>query len=378
MRWEKFIIDFNQGPQIIAPPASPRIKWKIIDRSGEIKTQSGIIETDIDHWTCKKCNYMYFVPWRIELEDDNGERFIHDLDVTGQPVLIDISPAAIGDSVAWMPAVEEFSKKWKCNTIVCMKPEQICLYRDSYPDIRFITPDEAENIKAKDTYARYRLAVWGYEYSKFFERVDFRKNNLQRHADMILGVDSSGRPPRIDGDAINHESQTVFIAARASRKCKEWNNPGAWDIVVSELTSAGYKVVCIDADDCNLPSGAIDKTGKHISLVDRARDLKGGALFIGLPSGLSWIAWACGIPVVLISGFTDVVRPNEKTMRYPEFDTPYRVSPPSGSCRNCWMNCDQRENMRFDECYYEKRNECTRSISPEMVLNACMKAIKGR
>jgi autotransporter strand-loop-strand O-heptosyltransferase len=32
--------------------------------------------------------------------------------------------------------------------------------------------------------------------------------------------------------------------------------------------------------------------------------LRHASFFIGLGSGLSWLAWASGIPVVLISGFS--------------------------------------------------------------------------
>ncbi|MEJ0003708.1 MAG: hypothetical protein WDN30_09295 [Pararobbsia sp.] len=37
--------------------------------------------------------------------------------------------------------------------------------------------------------------------------------------------------------------------------------------------------------------------------LERARWLKHAAFFVGLSSGLSWLAWAAGTPVVLISGF---------------------------------------------------------------------------
>ena len=59
------------------------------------------------------------------------------------------------------------------------------------------------------------------------------------------------------------------------------------------------------------------------------------------------------------SGFSDA---------YVEFATPYRVSPPPGVCHGCWRTGDQRQKARFDECYFGKDNECTRSITPEMVI----------
>lgn len=373
----KIIVDFNSGPQIVAPPGAPETEFRVTDLStGKIEDE-GLIRSDPVKWTLRIISRKYFVPWRVELWNAFSQSFRHDFDAGGKTVLIDLSPGALGDSVAWMPAVDAFRKKWACNVICAMRPPHIGLYQDAYPEIRFITPGERSTLKAADTYARYTLAVWGYEESRFHELIDFRRNNLQLHADQILGVDSHALPPRIAGNPRRPDRPTVCIATRASRKCKEWNNPGAWEAVTQALLRRGYRVVCIDADSRNLPPSADDLTGT-IPLLERAELLKGAALFIGLPSGLSWLAWACGVPVVMIAGFTDVVRPEAPFLRYPEFDTPYRVSPPPGVCRNCWMDCDQRERKRFDECYRYKNNECTRSITPEMVLEACDRALLDR
>jgi autotransporter strand-loop-strand O-heptosyltransferase len=51
-------------------------------------------------------------------------------------------------------------------------------------------------------------------------------------------------------------------------------------------------------------------------IVERARWLKHAAFFVGLSRGLSWLAWAMRIPVVMVSGFS---HPDN------EFHTPYRV-----------------------------------------------------
>ena len=48
----------------------------------------------------------------------------------------------------------------------------------------------------------------------------------------------------------------------------------------------------------------------------RARWIKHGEFFVGLSSGLSWLASATGTPVVMISGFAHPTN---------EFDTPYRI-----------------------------------------------------
>ena len=74
-----------------------------------------------------------------------------------------------------------------------------------------------------------------------------------------------------------------------------------------------------------MPDGCGRQTGDR-PLVERARWLKHADFFVGLSSGLSWLAWAVGTPVVMISGFT---HPRN------EFATPYRVIN-YHACNSCW------------------------------------------
>ena len=99
------------------------------------------------------------------------------------------------------------------------------------------------------------------------------------------------------------------------------------------LKEAGYRVICIDQKPTHgtgliwnhIPNGAEDETGDR-PLQERARWLKHAEFFVGLSSGLSWLAWAAGTPVVMISGFTHPTN---------EFDTPYRVIN-YHACNSCW------------------------------------------
>ena len=359
-------VAFVSGVRIGVPPRTPTFRYKLSDAdTGEVYDYGetcGEDDAEFYIFTQRK----YFVRWKVEFYRGGKWYFQHTFDAAGRKVMIDLSPGALGDSAAWLPAAVAFNEKWKCRTIVCMRPEHIPLYQNAYPEIIFIPNHKLKADIADRCYACYRIAVHGYG-DQDRERMDFRENNLIRHADMILGVDSHMEPPRIVGEDepkvhlpafMATTPRYVCIATRASRKCKEWNHDGGWENVAAALKDRGYQTVCIDADDRNLPAGAIDNTGK-IPLPSRIDVLKGCSFFIGLPSGLAWLAWACRKPVVMISGFTDA---------YVEFATPYRVSPPPGVCHGCWGYCDQREKARFDECYFGKDNECTRSITPEMVI----------
>jgi autotransporter strand-loop-strand O-heptosyltransferase len=138
---------------------------------------------------------------------------------------------------------------------------------------------------------------------------------------------------------------------------------------VSYLKSLGYRVVCLDQRPVagaglvwmHLPHGVEDETGDK-PLAERAQWLRHAEFFIGLSSGLSWLAWAVGTPVVMISGFTHPTN---------EFATPYRVIN-WHVCNSCWN--DPRH--RFDHHDYlwcprhagtERHFECTKHITSEQI-----------
>ena len=84
-------------------------------------------------------------------------------------------------------------------------------------------------------------------------------------------------------------------------------------------------------------------------------------LFVGLSSGLSWLAWAAGAPVVMISGFTHPTN---------EFATPYRVIN-WHTCNSCWNDdtapFDAADRTDFLWCPRHKDTprmfECSRLIT---------------
>ena len=142
-----------------------------------------------------------------------------------------------------------------------------------------------------------------------------------------------------------------------------------WHEIVAFLKEAGYRVVCIDQKPVHgtglvwnhIPHGVEDETGDR-PIQERARWLRHADFFVGLSSGLSWLAWAVGTPVVMISGFT---HPNN------EFATPYRVIN-YHACNSCWN--DPRHRFDHHDFLWCPRHagtprqfECTRLITAEQV-----------
>lgn len=262
---------------------------------------------------------------------------------------------SLGDSIAWIPVVNEFAvqKRSKVNLYTPNKE----LFIDSYPMINFYDYCEQPSGDKKNT---YKIGC--------FNENDWKPYSLQEIASNILGIKHKEKKCKLNFDRTkksNFNKKYVCIATQSTAQCKYWNNKEGWSKVVNYLNSLDYDVVCIDKhygygakDVINIiPENVIDKTG-DLPLEDRINDLYHCEFFIGLGSGLSWLAWACEKSVIMISGFSD---PKS------EFYTPYRVHN-KNVCNSCWndVNCTfDRSNWLW--CPRDKNFECSREITFDMV-----------
>ena len=89
-----------------------------------------------------------------------------------------------------------------------------------------------------------------------------------------------------------------------------------------------------------------------------------GALFVGVGSGLSWLAWTVGCRTCVISGFS---------LPYSEMTDCIRVMPPVGVCTGCFNRARLDPNdWRWcpDHAGSPRQFECTRAITPAQVIDA--------
>lgn len=324
----------------------------------------------------------FFLRFGLEIyrtDDLSNPIFSHDLNLSSKEVLIQLPDGAIGDTIAWFSYVERFQKKHDCRLKVSMPPRMSELFRECYPEITFITRAEAETVKP---YATYNLGLF-FGGDADHQPFDFRQVGLHRTAGYILGLDDGellDEPPRVNLSAPRRiKEKYVCIAAQASSQCKYWNNPSGWREVVKFLKEQGWRVLCIDRQPeygsdvtwNHIPYGCEDFTG-DLPLQERIDLIKDADFFIGLSSGLSWLAWCCRVPVVMISGFTDPVN---------EFYTPYRVQN-RAVCHGCWndMRCDF-DHFDYLWCPRKKeaadKFECTKAITSKMVIDTIYKIDKS-
>jgi autotransporter strand-loop-strand O-heptosyltransferase len=368
--------DINEGARVMLPNREVG-SWRV--RLRDLDTGNILFESE-NKGAVVTSSKRYFVRFGIEVWvlDESGSAvpvLSHDYDASDRDVLIQFPEGTLGDILAWFPYAVRFAEMHRCRLTCVMSDLIIPLLRDSHPAIRFVTRRDLAAQDLVDTfYATYSIGLFFDDTDNIWQPTDFRHVGLHRTAGYILGVDPTEQPPRL---ALPDESRPiaepyVCIAVQASTQCKYWNNPTGWREVVAFLKGRGLRVVCIDQKPVHgagmvwnhIPHGAEDETGDK-PLAERARWLRHADAFVGLSSGLAWLAWSVGCPVVMISGFT---HPNN------EFDTPYRVIN-WHACNSCWN--DVRHRFAHDDFLWcprhagtDRQFECTKLITAHQVLAA--------
>jgi autotransporter strand-loop-strand O-heptosyltransferase len=342
-----------------------KLNIKYYDDKNEISYQN---ELPINSWV--KLNKEYFIKWRTTVEE-NGEIIYNEtLDLKDKRVYISFGSKSLGDTMAWVPYCEVFRKKHGCKLIVSTFLNS--LFKDQYPEIEFVEPgDTVPNI-----HAQYRLG-WHYTSEGVYDNnkhpFDFKKMPLQKTATDILGLDYKEVRPLLKLPN-TPKKKKVGIGFHSTAQSKYWNNPDGWQAVVDHLNNLGYECMIYSKEGDgymgnHYPKGVkIYKGGNLQEIID---DLSSCEFFIGLGSGLSWLAWACKLPVVLISGFSE--KWAETTL-----DT-YRVINES-VCHGCF-NSERLDAGDWNWCPLHKNTdrmfECTKEITSEVVIGEINKLLNS-
>ena len=351
-------IDFTNGARVeIKSNIETSFDVEFIDKNTKnvfketIKTPHSIKTTDI----------KYFVDWKVNLYHKQKLVLSHELNLTDKNVFISLESSAMGDTIAWFPYVEEFRKKHNCK-IICSTHWNKWFIKE-YPDIKFVEPDE--NI-TEEIYAKYNIG-WFYPWQNTNPE-DFKKIPLQKTASDILGLKFKEISPKISTHKgiRTIKDKYVCIAQFSTANAKHWHFPFknsnlGWQILVDWLNKQGYKVVVISKQKTNLKN-IINKTG-DFPIEHRINDIKYCEFFIGVGSGLSWLAWALGKKVVMISGFSDPLC---------EFKSNIINIHNFTVCNGCfnrhvfdkgdWNWCPEQKNT-------DRQFECTINITPKMVAD---------
>lgn len=370
--------DFNLGARVLLPQRTVG-RWRV--RLEDLDTANVLFQSE-NQGALVNSTKRWFIRFRIQvwsLDDGEDPRLIlsHDYDASARDVLIQFPIGTLGDTLAWLPAAIRFAEQHGARVTCALSPLIIPLVQDAYPELRFFTHAQVpQEGWAERAYASYCLGLFFDDAACVWQPTDFRHVGLHRTACYILGVPPEPETaPRLAipaYDARPIAEPYAVIAVQSTSGAKYWNNPHGWREVVAFLKASGYRVVCIDKKPVHgtglmwthIPHGAEDQTGDR-PLTERARWLRHADLFVGLSSGLAWLAWAAGCPTVLISGFSHPTN---------EFATPYRVIN-WHACNSCWNDPTERfDHKDFLWCPKhqgtERHFECTRLITPSQVIQA--------
>jgi autotransporter strand-loop-strand O-heptosyltransferase len=294
-----------------------------------------------------KLNREYYTKWESKVFM-NDELIHHNiLNLEGKRVYIALSSKSLGDTIAWAPYAYEFQKKHKCKVILSTFLNKIL----DIPEIELVEPGTV----VPNVYAQYNIG-WFYDTNK--EPVLPNTIKLQEAATKILGLDFQEIMPKLKYDAGNNKyGKYVTIATNSTSGCKFWTKEG-WQGVINFLHEKGYKVINVSLEPN--PFDNCEQIINH-NIYDTMALIDHSEFFIGLGSGVSWLAWALGKQVVMINNFAaddhefECIRVTNKSV-----------------CNGCWNNPNFKFDKSWEWCPIWKDTprhfECQKSISAKHVI----------
>ena len=329
-------------------------------------------EISCNNWV--KTSVKYFVDWKISIHKMENHTWTlvyeHEYDARGKRVLISYESSALGDTISWIPYIEEFRKKHGCDVYVSTFHN--ALLRKSYPTYNFVEP----GTEVTNLYAMYGLG-WFYREENGAHYVDFdkhpyqfRSQPLQKTASDILGLPHVEIRPNVPkvGNPVKRTKPRVIMGMQSTAQCKYWNNPNGWSELYDWFKKNGWDVTFLAKEENGYMNNYAPKNAKYTvtkTLTGAVEVLTDSDMFVGIGSGLSWLAWGLGLPTVVISGFS------EKFGEFEESDTVKRIIN-EDVCHGCfnrtWFNPGDW-NWCPDWKGSNRMFECTKKITSEMVIN---------
>lgn len=288
----------------------------------------------------------YYRDWTVNVSLNGELKYQHKMNLEGMNVLISLGSKALGDTLAWVPYVEEFRKKHKCNVYLSTWWNNVL----DYPEIHFITPGDV----IPDVYATYDVGCFDDQPNKNPE--NWRTIPLQKVAADILGLEYVPLQTKIKHVTPAKAARPyVCFSEFSTMRAKLWNRPNAWQNIIDYLDGLGYDCVSISAEQSKLQR-IIKHNGQSIE--QTMSDVAGAAFYIGLNAGPTWIAHSLGIPAIMITGVSEP---------WNDYPNPYRVS--IDTCRpGCFNDPAMPIDRGWEWCPRKRGYACTAEITEAMVI----------
>lgn len=319
-----------------------------------------------------KFPFRWLEGWEVVVEKAGVICHRHRFNPAGRRVLISLGSSSMGDTIAWIPYIEAFQQKWGCYVIACTHHND--WLAAAYPMMEWVPPGTG----VKNLYALTTIG-WFYGRNDSVDQWrcprDFRFDPLQSTAAAQLGVSSIEIRPRLSiaTGGRGTKKRYVCIGVHSTAQAKYWNREGGWDAVVGWLVSRGFDVYVASREPDGWMGNKLPKAARRLpdyDITTTATWIKHAEAFVGVGSGLSWLAWAMRVPTVIISGFSE-----EWTEM--QGDGVFRV-PNSGTvCHGCF-NRHRLAADKWDWCPDRDGSakfECTRAITPDAVITKTREAL---
>lgn len=365
------IIEFHfiDGPNVkITGQVNENYNIKFIDTIHN----NVVYDTNVSTNSWARANKRHFVKWKIVITDSKNNVIENNLDLKDKKVLLYFDSSSIGDTLAWIPYLDEFRKKYGCETYAFTFHNN--LFRDVYPDVNFI--DKIENFFDYDV--AYKIGWYYTADKKFDENIHINPANeipLQQTITDMIGLDYEEIKPKVkDLPVYQSKKPYICIATHSTAQAKYWNNPTGWQELVDYVKSQGYDVYLVSKEEDGFmgnrqPTGVIKVSGK--SLEELGSIIKGAKFFVGLGSGLTWYSWALNVPTILISGFSEPWQEMKSDIiRIINKDVCHGCFAKHHFDRGDWKWCPEHKGT-------ERQFECSKSITFDMVKPHVEKLLKS-
>lgn len=289
--------------------------------------------------------------------------------------LLFLDSNSLGDTVGALPYIEKFVHLYPEDEIIVQIPDWLIPFFVSvYPSVNFVGKNQS--------IPHDKVLSLGYIFDKSLQ---------QGYAQQLGFFDAPYIKPKIDFQKKPRtiKGKYVTISVHSTAQLKYWNHPTGrksqefapnWNELCSLIRKAGYIPVVVEKDELfgvppfrnGLPQKANKKIG--VSLNDTMNLIDHSEFFIGLSSGLSWVAHAMGKKVAMISNFTE---------DWNEFDlnsNDYIRITNKNSCHGCFNKIGKDFSYDPTDWYWcplhkdtQREFECHKTISPEMVFDQIKK-----
>lgn len=291
----------------------------------------------------------WFVPYRCQILENGMILAEEILNLEDEDVKIVFDSTSLGDTLAWLPIALSFGERHKCR--IHLETHYNEFFKQAVNRSETQTPFFST---FKDEKYEYVFRVGCYDQAKR----PWRSLALWEVAEDCLGM-SNWTHKRVEFQITGkapHPKPYFCVSEYASTKAKMWQYSHGWQYLVNHIKRAGFEVAVISKEATQL-EGVLDWTGEQ-ELMERANQLKHSIGFIGLSSGLAWLANALDVPVYMLKGCTH---------DWHEFQNNVVHIGRTDVCRGCWNRLEFPLDKTHDWCPAKLDFQCSRYLNPDYV-----------